>query len=123
MLSTARMPLMVTGGIHRIEIVERVLASSISMAGMASALAIEPRLPALWRQGKFAEAKLRPITWRHKLLAARAYMASIKYQMRATSLGRMTNPNVWPLLAFVIERLDVNRRSAQYRRWIAAHSS
>jgi len=50
---------------------------------------------------------------------ARAYMASIKYQMQATSLGRMTNPNVWPLLAFVIERLDVKRRSAQYRKWMA----
>ncbi|WJR77256.1 NADH:flavin oxidoreductase/NADH oxidase family protein [Bradyrhizobium sp. NP1] len=123
MLSTARMPLMVTGGIGRLEIVERVLASGISVAGMASALAIEPRLPALWRQGKDVEAKLRPVTWRHKLLAARAYMASIKYQLRATSLGRLTNPNVWPLLAFVIERLDVNRRSAQYRRWMAAHSS
>jgi 2,4-dienoyl-CoA reductase-like NADH-dependent reductase (Old Yellow Enzyme family) len=120
MVSTARMPLMVTGGIGRIEIVERVLASGIAIAGMASALAIEPRLPALWSQGKYKEAKLRPITWKHKLLAARAYMASIKYQMQATSLGRMTNPNVWPLLAFLIERLDVNRRSAQYRRWMAA---
>lgn len=48
MLSTARMPLMVTGGIRRIEIVEDVLASGISIAGMGSALAIEPRLPALW---------------------------------------------------------------------------
>jgi 2,4-dienoyl-CoA reductase-like NADH-dependent reductase (Old Yellow Enzyme family) len=122
MLSTARMPLMVTGGIRRIEVVERVLAGGIAMVGMGSALAIEPRLPALWRQGKHAEAKLRPITWRHKLLAARAYMASIKYQMRALSLGRRTNPNVWPLLAFVIERLDVNRRSGQYRRWMSAHS-
>jgi 2,4-dienoyl-CoA reductase-like NADH-dependent reductase (Old Yellow Enzyme family) len=119
MLLIARMPLMVTGGIRRFEVAERVLASGIAMVGMASALAIEPRLPTLWRQGKYAEAKLRPITWRHKLLAARAYMASIKYQMQATSLGRMTNPNVWPLLAFVIERLDVKRRSAQYRKWMA----
>jgi len=121
MLSIARMPLMVTGGIRRIEIVERVLASGIAIAGMASALAIEPRLPALWSQGKYKEAKLRPITWKHKLLAARAYMASIKYQMRATSLGRMTNPNVSPLLAFIIERIDVKRRSGQYRKWMAAH--
>jgi len=121
MLSIARMPLMVTGGIRRFEVVERVLASGISVAGIASALAIEPRLPALWRQGKYVEAKLRPITWRHKLLAARAYMASIKYQMRATSLGRLPNPKVWPLLAFVIERLDVKRRSAEYRKWMAAH--
>jgi 2,4-dienoyl-CoA reductase-like NADH-dependent reductase (Old Yellow Enzyme family) len=121
MLSIARMPLMVTGGIRRIEIVERVLASGIAIAGMGSALAIEPRLPALWSQGKHMEAKLRPITWRHKLLAARAYMASIKYQMRAISLGRMTNPNISPLLAFIIERIDVKRRSAQYRKWMAAH--
>jgi 2,4-dienoyl-CoA reductase-like NADH-dependent reductase (Old Yellow Enzyme family) len=121
MLSTARMPLMVTGGIRRNEIVERVLASGISIAGMGSALAIEPQLPALWSQGKYAEAKLRPITWRHKLLAARAYMASIKYQMRAISLGRMTKPNVSPLLALIIERIDVKRRSAQYRKWMAAH--
>jgi 2,4-dienoyl-CoA reductase-like NADH-dependent reductase (Old Yellow Enzyme family) len=75
--------------IRRLEVDERVLASGISMAGMSSALAVEPRLPALWRQGKYAEAKLRPITWRHKLLAARAYTASIKYQMRETSLGRI----------------------------------
>jgi 2,4-dienoyl-CoA reductase-like NADH-dependent reductase (Old Yellow Enzyme family) len=121
MLSTARMPLMVTGGIRRIEIVERVLTTGISIAGMGSALAIEPRLPELWSQGKYAEAKLRPITWRHKLLAARAYMASIKYQMRAISLGRMTKPNVSPLLALIIERIDVKRRSAQYRKWMAAY--
>jgi 2,4-dienoyl-CoA reductase-like NADH-dependent reductase (Old Yellow Enzyme family) len=121
MLSVARMPLMVTGGLRRLEIVERVLASGIAIAGMASALAIEPRLPALWAKGKHTEAKLRPITWRHKLLAARAYMASIKYQMRAISLGRMTNPGVSPLLAFIIERIDVSRRSAQYRKWMAAH--
>jgi 2,4-dienoyl-CoA reductase-like NADH-dependent reductase (Old Yellow Enzyme family) len=123
MLSTARMPLMVTGGIRRIEVVERVLASGIAVAGMGSALAIEPHLPALWSQGKHTEAKLRPITWRHKLLAARAYMASIKYQMRAVSVGRMTNPNISPLLAFIIERIDVNCRSAQYRKWMAAQLS
>ena len=58
MLSTVRMPLMVTGGIRRMEVVERVLATGISIAGMASARA----------QGKRTEAELRPITWRHKLV-------------------------------------------------------
>jgi hypothetical protein len=33
----------------------------------------------------------------------------------------MTNPNVSPLLAFIIERFDVKRWSAQYRKWMAAH--
>ena len=120
MLSTARMPLMVTGGIRRFEVVERALASGISIVGMGSALAIEPRLPDLWSRGKYTEAELRPIAWRHKLLAAQAYMASIKYQMRAISLGRTTRPNVSPLLALVIEQTSVMRGAAQYRKWMAA---
>jgi len=32
----------------------------------------------------------------------------------------MTKPNVSPLLALIIERIDVKRRSAQYRKWMAA---
>ena len=120
-VAAARMPLMVTGGIRRREVAQRVLAGGVSMVGMASALAIEPGLPKRWRQTEDVNPGLRPITWRHKVLAARAYMASIKYQMRATSLGKMTNPNVSPLLALIIERLDVAKRARQYRRWMAAN--
>jgi 2,4-dienoyl-CoA reductase-like NADH-dependent reductase (Old Yellow Enzyme family) len=120
MVPMAHMPLMVTGGIHRRETAECVLASGISVVGMASALAIEPSLPRRWQRNEAVSPKLSPIKWRHKLLAARAYMASIKYQMRATSRGKPTNPNVSPLLALMMERLDVAKRARQYRRWIAA---
>jgi 2,4-dienoyl-CoA reductase-like NADH-dependent reductase (Old Yellow Enzyme family) len=118
MLAGARMPLMVTGGIRRRAVAERVVASGVSVAGMASALALEPALPALWRRGRDVEAKLRPIAWGHKLLAARAYMASIKYQMGAISRGRPTRPDVSPLLAFVIEQIEAGRRAGEYRKWI-----
>ena len=47
-------------------------------------------------------------------------MASIKYQMRAISRAKPTNPNVSPLLALMMERPDVAKRARQYRRWIAA---
>jgi 2,4-dienoyl-CoA reductase-like NADH-dependent reductase (Old Yellow Enzyme family) len=120
MVAAARMPLMVTGGIRRREVAELVLASGVSMVGMASALALEPSLPRRWRRTEDVNPKLRPITWSHKMLAARAYMASIKYQMRAISLGKSTNPNVSPLRALIIERLDVATRSRQYRRWMKA---
>ena len=119
MVSSARMPLMVTGGIHRREVAERVLAGGMAMAGMASALALAPRLPLSWQRVQEVEAQLPPIRWKHKLLAARAYMASIKYQMRAISLGRSPKPSVSPLLALVLERLDVARRTRQYRKWMA----
>ncbi|MBG5402884.1 NADH:flavin oxidoreductase/NADH oxidase family protein, partial [Pseudomonas aeruginosa] len=74
MVSSARMPLMVTGGIHRREVAERVLAGGMAMAGMASALALAPRLPLSWQRVQEVEAQLPPIRWKHKLLAARAYM-------------------------------------------------
>ncbi|GLU37611.1 2,4-dienoyl-CoA reductase [Pseudomonas sp. NBRC 100443] len=119
MVSSARMPLMVTGGIHRSEVAERVLAGGMAMVGMASALALAPRLPLSWQRVQEVEAQLPPIRWKHKLLAARAYMASIKYQMRAISLGRSPKPSVSPLLALVLERLDVARRTRQYRKWMA----
>ncbi len=41
----AQMPLMVTGGIRRLPIVEQVLDSGVAMAGIATALAVEPNLP------------------------------------------------------------------------------
>ncbi|MCY1501431.1 NADPH dehydrogenase [compost metagenome] len=119
MVSSARMPLMVTGGIYRREVAERVVAGGIAMAGMASAMAIDPHLPGRWQRAQDVSATLRPIRWKHKLLAARAYMASIKYQMRAVSLGRSPNPNVSPLRALIMERLDVARRTRQYRKWMA----
>jgi 2,4-dienoyl-CoA reductase-like NADH-dependent reductase (Old Yellow Enzyme family) len=120
MVATARMPLMVTGGIRRRAVVEQVLSSGVGVAGMGSALAVNPNLPKQWQKNEDASVQLRPITWRQKALAARAYMASIKYQMRALSRGKATQPNVSPLRALLIEQLDVRKRAKQYRQWMAA---
>jgi len=120
-VATARVPLMVTGGICRREVAQCVLAGGASMVGMASALAIEPDLPKRWQQTDDVNPEFRPITWRRKVMAARANMTSIKYQMRTTSLGKMTNPNASPLLALNIERLDMAKRTRQHRRWMAAN--
>ncbi|EEY27650.1 LOW QUALITY PROTEIN: NADH:flavin oxidoreductase/NADH oxidase, partial [Brucella suis bv. 5 str. 513] len=54
----ATMPLMVTGGIRRREVAEQVIESGIAMAGIATALAIEPNLPRNWRLGR-ADAPMR----------------------------------------------------------------
>jgi hypothetical protein len=41
-----------------------------AIAGMASALAIEPWFPVLWSKVKHTVPKFRSITWRHKLVAS-----------------------------------------------------
>jgi len=123
MLGTARMPLMVTGGVRRRAVVEQVLQAGLGAVGIGTALALDPQLPRRWQAGEQdASAAVPPIRWKHKLLAARAYMASVKYQMRELSLGRRPRPAVSPLKALLIERIDVARRTRQYRRWMAGGS-
>jgi hypothetical protein len=41
-----------------------VLAAGVAMAGLGTALSINPGLPSLWRDGTNAAAVLRPITIR-----------------------------------------------------------
>ena len=119
MVAGARMPLMVTGGIRSSAVLRRVLDGGIAMAGIATAIALDPDLPNRWRAGDDATSALPPIRWKHKALAARAYMASVKYQLRRLGLGRSVQPQVSPLRALLLERIDVMLRSRQYRRWMA----
>lgn len=121
--AVARMPVMVTGGIRRLPVVEQVVDSGVSMVGIATALAIDPTLPEQWRQGRERSAELPPIRWKRKALASLAYMALVKFQLRRLSLGRQPDPEVSPLRALIGEQLRSARRTRQYKRWIAAQNA
>jgi 2,4-dienoyl-CoA reductase-like NADH-dependent reductase (Old Yellow Enzyme family) len=114
--SVARMPVMVTGGIRRLPIVEQVLDSGIDMAGIATALAIEPSLVKHWREGRHSEPQLPPIRWKRKPLAALANMAVVRFQMARLSRGRKPHPEVSALWALIRDRLYLGRRTRQYRQ-------
>ncbi|WJK07423.1 NADH:flavin oxidoreductase/NADH oxidase family protein [Pseudomonas fluorescens] len=112
----ARMPVMVTGGIRRLPVVEQVLDSGIAMAGIATALAIEPSLVKHWREGRNSEPQLPPILWKRKPLAALANMAVVRFQMARLSRGRRPKPEVSALWALIRDRLYLSRRTRQYRQ-------
>ncbi|UQS16087.1 NADH:flavin oxidoreductase/NADH oxidase family protein [Pseudomonas sp. HS6] len=114
--SVARMPVMVTGGIRRLPVVEQVLDSGIDMAGIATALAIEPNLVKHWREGRHSEPQLPPIRWKRKPLAALANMAVVRFQMARLSRGRKPHPEVSALWALIRDRLYLSRRTRQYRQ-------
>lgn len=114
--SVARMPVMVTGGIRRLPVVEQVLDSGIAMAGIATALAIEPSLVKHWREGRNSEPQLPPIRWKRKPLAALANMAVVRFQMARLSRGRQPNPEVSALWALIRDRLYLSHRTRQYRQ-------
>lgn len=116
--SVARMPIMVTGGIRRLPVAEQVLSSGIDMAGIGTALALNPKLPREWKSGQASAPMLRPITWKSKVLASVAYMAMVKHQLRRVSQGRQPNPGVTPARAVVEQQFETAIKNCQYRRWV-----
>jgi len=115
----ARMPLMVTGGIRRRAVAENVIDSGIAMAGIATALALQPSLPRDWRAGADSVPMLKPVTWKNKLYAAAANMATVKFQLQRLSRGRQPQPGVSPLRALIFQQISNALRTRQYRRWAA----
>jgi len=114
------MPVMVTGGIRRFAVLEQVLASGIDMAGIGTALALDPNLPNSWRTDKAHAPLLRAVTWKNKVLASVTYMAMVKHQLRRLSHGKPANPNVPPVLALLQQQLDTTIRNYRYRQWVQA---
>lgn len=113
--NVASMPVMVTGGIRRLPVVQQVLDSGIAMAGIATALTLEPHLIKQWRAGRDLNPQLPPIRWKRKALASLASMAVVRYQLRRLSRGRSPKPGVAPLLALIKDQLFIARRTRQYR--------
>ncbi|EYS83312.1 2,4-dienoyl-CoA reductase [Cupriavidus sp. SK-4] len=115
--SVARMPLMVTGGIRRRAVAEEVIDSGIAMAGIATALSIDPNLPRNWHAGKNNAPALRSITWKNKTLGSLANMAVVKFQLKRLSEGRVTDPRISPLRALLLQQLSTSCQTRRYRRW------
>ena len=116
----ATMPIMVTGGIRRIEVANAVIESGVEMAGIATAIAICPDLPNRWQAGETPAPAMKPIKMKDKALASAAQMSAVRFQMKKLSKGKRTNPNVWPLYALVSSELEAKSRAKQYRNWIAS---
>ncbi len=123
MASIAKMPLMVTGGIRRLPVVQQVLDSGIAMAGIATALTLEPQLIQHWREGRDPNPQLKPIDWKRKPLASLAILAVVRDQMRRLSRGQLPKANVAPCMALVRDQWFIARRTRKYRARMAQTSN
>ncbi|AOE85198.1 NADH:flavin oxidoreductase/NADH oxidase family protein [Pseudomonas sp. TCU-HL1] len=114
----AHMPLMVTGGVRRKEVAERVVSDSVSVVGLATALAIEPTLPSQWKEGQDTEVKPIVVPWKNRALASLAVASVVKKQLGLLSQGKRSRPRVSPLMALIGNQLKSRRQAKRYRRWI-----
>jgi 2,4-dienoyl-CoA reductase-like NADH-dependent reductase (Old Yellow Enzyme family) len=117
--ASATMPIMVTGGIRRLAIVEQVLDGGVAVAGLATALAVNPALPLAWRKDQGAIGELPPVSWKNKTMAALATMAVVKHQLLRLSEGKLPAPDVSPLKAFALGQLRTFFLARKYRAWMA----
>ncbi|MOA28981.1 hypothetical protein D3C78_1499650 [compost metagenome] len=93
------------------------------MAGIATALAVNPALPGLWQAGQAqASAELPPIRWKRKALAALAYMSLVKFQMLRLARGTQPDPNTSPLRALLQEQWKTLLRTRQYRQLMSSRA-
>lgn len=112
------MPIMVNGGIRRLEIVNQVLAGGVAMAGIATALAVNPGLPLAWRADQGALAELPPITWEKKTMAALATMAVVGHQLRLLGDAPGRRRAFPQLKAFVLGQLRNMYLAHKYKAWM-----
>lgn len=116
----ASMPIMVTGGVRRRAVAERVIERGVAMVGMATALAIEPGLPARWRAGDDIAVPPVVVSWKNRALAAAATQAVVKKQLVLLGSGKPSNAQISPLMALVGSQLRQRLQARRYRRWVAS---
>ncbi len=89
------------------------------MAGLATALAIEPSLPRQWKSGAELTPVLRPVNFRNKVMGAAAVMAMVKAQLIRLSRGHRPKPDISPIWTLIRQQIRTKLRARQYRRWAA----
>ena len=117
--AVAKMPLMTTGGIRRMAVAEKVIASGVAIAGMATALAHVPDLPAQWLEGKHPLVDTAPVRWKDKAMAALASMAMVKRRLWALGAGRSKTRTYSPLVSTIMMLSRTRRLTLRYRQWRA----
>ncbi|MES2059257.1 MAG: NADH:flavin oxidoreductase/NADH oxidase family protein [Pseudomonadota bacterium] len=119
----AAMPVMVTGGIRRRAVAEAALSPEgdrigVAMLGIATAMTVEPALPARWRAGESLEIALPSLSWKNRALAAGATMAIAKLRLRRMAAGKATERTPFAVLTFIGDQLRTRRLAKRYRAWM-----
>ncbi len=109
-------PIMVTGGIRRLPVAESVLATGVSLVGIASALATSPNLPNTWQDKPDIEGTIFNVNWQDKTLSGLAVMAMVKQQLRRLGQGKKTKLKPSATLALIKDQINAAKLTKRYRR-------
>jgi 2,4-dienoyl-CoA reductase-like NADH-dependent reductase (Old Yellow Enzyme family) len=117
--SVASMPIMVTGGVHRLKTAEAAIGNGVDVLGIGRAMAFVPDLPAQWKVGRIADVTLPEITWKNRTLAGLATMALVKRQLNRLASGKRPKAGLSPAISLVTDQMKAKKLTKRYRAWRA----
>ncbi|MBE1299261.1 MAG: 2,4-dienoyl-CoA reductase [Alteromonadaceae bacterium] len=115
----AKMPIMTTGGVRRLEVANQVIESGVALVGMASALASTPNLPEIWQQQPNAVGHIPTVSWKDKTLAGLATMGLVKGYLRSVGKGKAPKLNASPLFTLIKDQFRAAKLTKRYRKQYA----
>lgn len=112
----ATMPIMVTGGVKRLPVVEEVLSSNVDLVGMATALAMTPDLPNQWQQNPDLVGDLPVVSWKDKTLSGLATMSMVKRQLKRVGDGKKPVKSPSAICSLIKDQINKAKLTKRYRK-------
>ncbi|KAF2215277.1 hypothetical protein CERZMDRAFT_94696 [Cercospora zeae-maydis SCOH1-5] len=115
----AQIPLIVTGGITKLETANAVASLSDNvLVGIATALGVMPDLPNRWAAGERPVMQLSDAWLLPGMLKFAARIACVQWNMANIGKNKPTWPSVWPAFALVWSFLVDRKQMAAYKKWV-----
>lgn len=111
----SNIPIMTTGGIKRLPVVQQVIDSGVALVGMASALAFNPQLPNHWQSVPGMVGTIPQVGWKDKTLSGLANMALVKRQLRLLGEGKEVKVDASPILSLILDQFRAAKLTKRYR--------
>jgi len=117
--STAKMPLMVTGGVTKLETAEMALETgAVEIVGIARAFGFNPHLPSDWQAGKNVSINMPVSKSKNKTIKVLSGMAMTKANLYAMGNGKMPKMKMSPLLSIIRQQRKQGKQTKTYRKWL-----
>jgi len=118
---TAKMPLMVTGGVTKRATADMALnEAGVDIVGIARAFAYNPKLVADWRENKSPEIEIANAGWKNKAMGALAGMAMTKQQLYRLGDGLPIKRKQNALLTMIGQQVKTGKLTKRYKAWLDA---
>ncbi len=117
--SIAKMPLMVTGGVTKLETAEMAMESgAVEIVGIARAYGFNPHIARDWANGENTVVTVAEAKSNNKTFKVLAGMGMTKANLYAMGNGKMPKMKMNPLLAVIKGQMKQKKQTKTYRQWL-----